>query len=139
MKFKKIGSTYLIRLEKDERIIERLSGLCEKEKIKGGYFFGLGALSELELGHFNLATQKYSSKKFSGEYEVVSLNGNVSSLDGRIYIHAHIVVGDSEFQSWSGHLKEATVSATCEIYLIKLDEDVRRKRDEKTGLNLLDV
>lgn len=139
MKFRKIESTYVMRLEKEERLIEKLLEFCEEEEIRAGYFTGLGALSELELGHFNLATREYSSKTFSGQYEIVSLHGNVSILDDKSYIHAHIVVGDSEFRSWGGHLKEATVGATCEIYLTKLETVLRRKKDEKIGLNLLDI
>ncbi len=139
MRYKKIESVYAIRLEKGEKAVEKLLELCEKEDIKAGYFSGLGALSELELAHFNLVTREYSSKTLSGQYEIVSLHGNVSTLDGKSYIHAHIVVGDSEFRSWSGHLKEGTVGATCEIYLTKLDAALSRKKDEKTGLNLLDI
>ena len=139
MKYKKIESTYVIRLEKGERVIEKLLGLCEKEKIKAGYFNGLGALSEVELRHFNLMTKEYSSKKLSGLYEITSLHGNISEMSGKSYIHAHIVVGDSQLNSWSGHLNEATVSATCEIFLVKVDGVITRKKDEETGLNLLDI
>jgi len=139
MKYKKIESTYVIRLETGEKVIEKLLGLCEKEKIKAGYFNGLGALGEVELRHFNLMTKEYSSKKLSGLYEITSLHGNISEMSGKSYIHAHIVVGDSQLNSWSGHLNEATVSATCEIFLVKVDGVITRKKDEATGLNLLDI
>jgi predicted DNA-binding protein with PD1-like motif len=139
MRYKKIESTYVIRLERSEKVIEILLELCEKEKIRAGYFNGLGAVSEVELQHFNLTTKEYSSKKLSGQYEITSLHGNVSEMSGKSYIHAHIVVGDNQFNSWSGHLGEATISATCEIFLVKLDGVVDRKKDEETGLNLLDI
>jgi hypothetical protein len=139
MRYKKIESTYVIRLERGEKVIEKLLELCEKEKIRAGYFNGLGALSEIELRHFNLTTKEYSSKKLAGQYEITSLHGNISEMSGKSYIHAHIAVGDSQFNSWSGHLKEATVSATCEIFLFKLDGVITRKKDEGIGLNLLDI
>jgi len=139
MRYKKIESVHVIRLEKEEKLIEKLLELCEREKIKAGYFNGLGALSEIELRHFNLKTKEYSSKKLSGQYEITALHGNVSQMDGKSYIHAHIVIGDNKFNSWSGHLNEATVGATCEIFLIKLDETISRKKDEAIGLNLLDI
>jgi len=139
MKYKKIESTYVIRLERGEKIIEKLLDLCKKEKTRAGYFMGLGALSDIELQHFNLATKEYSPKKLSGQYEITSLHGNISEMSGKSYIHAHIAVGDSQFNSWSGHLKEAIVSATCEIFLVKLDGIIHRKKDKGTGLNLLDI
>jgi hypothetical protein len=139
MKYKKMDLTYIIRLERGERIVERLLEFCEKEEISAGYFNGLGAASKLELGHFDLATKNYTSRKLSGQYEITSLHGNISTLDNKSYIHAHITVGDEKFNSSSGHLKEAIVSATCEIFLVKVEGEIRRKKDEETGLNLLDI
>jgi predicted DNA-binding protein with PD1-like motif len=139
MQYKKIESTYVIRLERGEKVIEKLLELCEKEKIRAGYFMGLGAVSEVELQHYNLTAKEYSPKKLSGQYEITSLHGNISAMSGKSYIHAHVAVGDSQFKSWSGHLKEATISATCEIFLVKLDGIIHRKKDEGTGLNLLDI
>ncbi len=139
MRYRKIQSAYVIRLEKGERIVERLLEFCEKEKVRAGYFNGLGAVSEAELGHFNFGKKEYSWQKLSGQYEITSFHGNISEMSGKSYIHAHIVIGDSGFSSWSGHLKEATVSATCEIFLTKLDTAISRKKDEEAGLNLLDI
>jgi hypothetical protein len=139
MRYKIIESIYVIRLERGEKVIEKLLELCEKEKIRTGYFNGLGAANEVELRHFNLATKEYSSKKLAGQYEITSLHGNISEMSGKSYVHAHIVVGDKQFNSWSGHLSEATISATCEIFLVKLDGVINRKKDEGTGLNLLDI
>ena len=139
MRYRKIQSAYVIRLEKGEKVIERLLEFCEKEKIKAGCFNGLGAVSEAELGHYDLGKKEYSSKKFSGQYEISSFHGNISEMSGKSYVHAHIVVGDSGFISWSGHLKEAVVGATCEIFLTKLDTAISRKKEEETGLNLLDI
>lgn len=139
MRYRKIQSAYVIRLEKSEKIIERLLEFCEKEKVRAGYFNGLGAVSEAELGYFNAGKKEYSWQKLSGQYEITSFQGNISEMSGKSYIHAHIVIGDSRFGSWSGHLKEAVVDPTCEIFLTKLDTAIRRKKDEETGLNLLDI
>lgn len=139
MRYRKIQSTYVIRLEKGEKVIERLLEFCEKEKVRAGFFNGLGAVCEAELGHYDLGEKEYSSKKLSGQYEIASFHGNISEMSGKSYVHAHIVVGDSEFISWSGHLKEAVVGATSEIFLTKLDTVIRRKKEEETGLNLLDI
>lgn len=139
MRHKKINSTYIIRLERGERVIEKLLGFCEQQRIKAGCFSGLGACSEVELGHFNFTSKNYNILKLSGQYEIASLHGNISSMEGKCYLHAHIAVGDEKFQSWSGHLREAVVSATAEIFLVSLDGELARKKDPETGLNLLDI
>jgi hypothetical protein len=139
MRYKKIDSTYVIRLERGERISEKLLGFCEQERIKAGCFSGLGACSEVELGHFNFTGKNYSILNLSEQYEITSLHGNISTLEGKCYLHAHIVLGDQRFQSWSGHLREAVISATAEIFLVSLDGELARKKDPDTGLNLLDI
>ena len=139
MKYQKMDSIYIIRLERGEKIIERLLEFCEKEKIKAGYFNGLGAVNEIELGHFDLTTKKYTLLNLSGQFEIASLHGNISTFENKSYIHAHITVGDKKFNSSSGHLKEATISATCEIFLVKVEGQLRRKKDKETELNLLDI
>jgi len=139
MRYRKTQSAYVIRLEKGEKVVERLLELCAKERVGAGYFSGLGAVSEAELGYFNLEKKEYSWQKFSGQFEITSFQGNISEMSGKSYIHAHIVIGDSEFSSWSGHIKEAVVGPTCEIFLTKLDTAISRKKDKETGLNLLDI
>jgi len=134
---KKIGATIVLRLERGEKVIETLLAFCEREKIKGGYFNGLGAAAEVELAHFSLATKAYSILKLSGQYEITGLHGNISTMEGKPYIHSHITVGDGQFHSLSGHLKEAVVSATCEIIVVRLEAEIGRAKDGETGLNLL--
>jgi predicted DNA-binding protein with PD1-like motif len=55
------------------------------------------------------------------------------------FIHAHITIADQQFGTFGGHLKEAIVGATCEIYLTRLRGKIQRIKDEITGLNLLDI
>ena len=134
---KKIGTSFMVRLERGEKVIETLLAFCEGEKIKGGYFNGLGAAGEVELAHFSLVTKKYTILNLSGQYEITGLHGNISTMEGKPYIHSHITVGDGQFHSLSGHLKEAVVSATCEIIVVRLEAEIGRAKDGETGLNLL--
>lgn len=139
MKSRKIDSVYVIRLECGDKIIEKLIEFCKAEGVNAGYFNGLGAVTEAELGHFNLETKDYSAKMFQGPYEITSLHGSVSVLDGKPFIHAHLTMGDRQFVTYSGHLREGTAGATCEIFLVPLTVVIQRKLDEKTGLNLFDI
>lgn len=139
MKFKKTKQGYLIRLDGGERIVDSITTFCLTNDIEGGYFWGIGAVSEAELMYYNPAAKKYSSKMIVAPLEIASLTGNVSILEGEWLVHAHCVLSDPRMQTFAGHLKEGIVSATCEIVLIRIDETIRRKHDDKLGLNLLDV
>jgi len=139
MKSKKIKDTYFIRLERGEKIIETLKYFCSKNKIKCGYFYGIGALDEAELAHYTVESKKYASKTFKQPLEIVNMNGNVTTMNKDIYLHCHITLSDEEMKGIAGHLKEGKISPTCEIILIKLNTNINRKYDNLIGLNLLEL
>ncbi|MDP3765475.1 MAG: DNA-binding protein [Nanoarchaeota archaeon] len=139
MKFKKIKDTYIVRLERGEKIIETLKNFCTKNKIRCGYLFGIGALGEVELAHYIVENKKYTSKIFKQPLEIVNMTGNVATMNNEIYLHCHITLSDEEMMSIAGHLKEGVLSATCEIVLVKLNAGVNRKYNDFIGLNLLDL
>jgi predicted DNA-binding protein with PD1-like motif len=139
MKYFVMGSTYVIRLETGEKIIETLGELCTRDKIGSGYFSGLGAVSEAELGHFDMTAKAYSTVRITDPCEIVSLHGNISKKDGEPFIHAHIALGDKSFVVKGGHFREGVVSATCEIWLTRFWDDIERLQSDDTGLFLLDL
>ncbi len=137
MRYFVLGSTYVVRLDPGEKIVETLAALCERDAIGGGFFNGLGAVAEAEIGHFDPAGNAYSWTTLSGPREIISLYGNITRVDGRPFIHAHIALGDNAFAVRGGHLKEAVVSVTCELTLTRFRDDIRRTRDEATGFSKL--
>jgi predicted DNA-binding protein with PD1-like motif len=134
VKYFVLGSTYVIRLDAGEEIIETLKALCERDAIGGGIFHGLGAVAAAELGHFDPTVNDYTWVRLSGPYEIAALTGNITRVDGKPFIHAHIVLGDNTMAVRGGHLKEATVSVTCEITLNRFRDDIGRKKDEGSGV-----
>jgi len=139
MKYFVFGQVYFIRLDAGEKIIESLRSLCEQDKITAGFFNGLGAVREAELGWFDGEVKDYRVLRVQEPCEIISLYGNVSVLDGRPFLHSHIALGGGAFGVRGGHLREAVVSATCEITLTRFFDEIGRKKDEATGLFLLDL
>src|SRR3989344_2337114 len=137
MKYKKDKNTYFIRLERGEKIIETLKNFCPKNKIKCGYFFGIGALDEVEMAHYIVENKKYTSKAFKQPLEIVNMSGNITTMNNEVYLHCHITLSDEKMRAIAGHLKEGSISATCEIVIVKLETTVSRKHDDFIGLNLL--
>lgn len=135
MKAKKFQNFYIIRLEQGEEILKTIKNFCDKNNIKSGYLSGIGACGETEIALYSLEEKKYYDKKVTGDYEIISLSGTISDEN----IHAHIALGDHNFNMFGGHLKSATISVTCEIMLIPGDSPIGRIQDEKTGLRLLNI
>ena len=139
MKSQKIKDTYFIRLEIGEKIIETIKNFCAKNKIECGYFFGIGALDEVELAHYIVYNKKYTSKTLRQPLEIANMSGNVTTMNKEIYLHCHITLSDESMNAIAGHLKEGRISATCEIILVNLNESVNRNYNDLIGLNLLEL
>ena len=127
----------IFRLKHGQRVVQSLT---EKVKdIKSGVIFGLGALDEATLKLYNLDDKSFEKKKVTGPLEVGAFTAVIAqNPDGKIGIHAHIVVSGKDFKSFSGHLEEAIVGATFEAVVIQDDKILKRYSDLKIGLDLLE-
>ncbi|HOW22495.1 MAG TPA: DNA-binding protein [Sedimentibacter sp.] len=137
MEYKRFKDTILARIDKGEEIIEKLLEICEKEKVKLANVNALGAVNDFTVGLFDTKEKKYFSKNYTGDYEIVSLTGSVSTMDGKLYNHIHMSAGDKENKVVGGHLNRAVVGATCEMFIFVVDGQVDRKLNQEVGLNLL--
>lgn len=139
MKFQKNDGNYVVRLEKGEQILKTLLEFCKNENIHSAYFNGIGAFESSELGFYHLDRKEYEWRKFENPMEVVSLTGNVSLVDNEPFLHIHTVLSDDNFQTVGGHLKEATVGATLELFIKILNAQLTRATNDEVGLKLLEL
>lgn len=135
---KKIGSNWVIRIDKGEEVVTQLKEICEKNNIKAGFVSAIGASNKITVGLFNTNSKVYQSETLSGDFEITNLTGNVSRKDGEVYIHLHITVCDEEYKAHGGHLNEAWISATCEMLLTEVDGNIERKFNDNSGINIFD-
>ncbi len=135
------GYNWMIRLEKGEKLISSLTALIEKEKIKTAWIYGLGAADQVEIGFYDLEKKEYEWKKLDKELEILSLQGNISLIDEGPSIHIHGTFSGGDMQTFGGHVKDLTVSVTCELFLHNWfsSDGITRSLDKDTGLKLLDL
>ena len=139
MQYKKFANTYVIRLERGDEIIDSLKTLVEKEEIRGGFFYGLGAVKNVSLGYFDVEKKEYKEKPFMQDFELTSMVGDVAFSGEKIIVHAHVTLAGEDFKAVAGHLNKATVTATTEIVFNPIEGKLSKKTDPITGLNLLDL
>lgn len=139
MEYKKIDCNHIvIRIDKDEEVLQKITALCEVENIKCASVVGLGAAKKVQIGLFDTNKKEYNSVVLEEPMEITSLVGNVSLKDEEIYLHFHINVCDKSMNVKGGHLNYCVIGATCELVLTILDGEVNRKFDDKIGLNLFE-
>lgn len=138
MTHKQFDNKYIIRADKGEELISVLKDFCREKEIKLGTISGLGAADKITLGLFKIKEKKYFPREFSGDYELASVLGNISQMNGEVYLHLHAVISDANCQAFGGHLSSAVISGTFEGVIEKIDGLVDRKFNEEVGLNLYD-
>ena len=138
MEYRKFGNTIFARIDRGEEILEKLKEISAKENIKLAHVSALGATNDFTVGVFNVDEKKYYANSFSGNFEIVSLTGTVTTMDGEFYAHLHMSAGNDKGEVFGGHLNRARISATCEMVITVADGTVERKFDEDVGLNLFD-
>ena len=136
MEYKRFGSTIIARMDPGEEIQEQLRAIALAEHIQLASVSALGAINDFTVGVFNTETKVYASNRFQGPYEIVSLTGTITTMDGEYYAHLHMSAGDGSGKVFGGHLNAATVSATCEMVITVIDGQVNRRFSQEVGLNL---
>jgi predicted DNA-binding protein with PD1-like motif len=135
MDYKRFDNTVIARLDKGEEILEQLEVIARKEDIKLASVSALGATNDITVGVFRTGEKKYYANQFTGDMEIVSLTGTVSTMDGKYYAHLHMSAGDDKGHVFGGHLNRAVISATCEMVIRIIDGQVDREFNEAVGLN----
>ena len=138
MLIKNNGAQILVVLDKDQPVLSTLTEIVMAQRIKGGHITGIGALKDAELGYYDLHKKDYIRKTFNSEdYELVALNGNITLRDGSPYVHAHTALGRSDFTIFGGHMFEARVAVTAEIYITPFGIMPERSLNIELGLQTI--
>lgn len=137
MEYKKFGNKYVLRMDRGEEIVETLKTFCREENITLGWVNGIGAVNQAIVGLFEVASKKYHSTTFKGDYEITSLVGNISTMNNEVYLHLHINLSDIECRTFGGHLNSATISVTGEIIIESIEGSIDREFSKEIGVNLI--
>ena len=136
MKYRQFGNTYMLRIDLGEDIVESLKKLCEDEHILLGRVEAIGATDHAVVGVYDPAKKEYYPETINEFMEIASLNGNITAMDGKPYIHLHATLADRRHGIHGDHVLEMRVGATCEMFVTVLDGAVNRQKDEVLGINL---
>lgn len=130
------GQRYFLVLVRGEEIVQSITDVLNEHNIHAGTIMGIGAASEVTLRYYDVETKEYYGKDFAGKFEIASLMGNISLLDGEPWPHLHIVLGATDYSTFGGHLASGTVGVTCEIVIDAAEQPIERVLDQDTGLKV---
>jgi len=137
MEYRRFGDSVVLRIQKGEEILETIKEVCAREQIALAEVSGIGAVNDVTLGVFNSEKFECESQRFTGDMEIASCTGSVTQMNGEIYLHLHMVVGNvTKSIVHAGHLNQARISLTGEFTLRVIDGQVGREYSPEVGLNL---
>ena len=133
-----LNQQWMLTLQRGEKIVESITNFARDNEIKGGSISGIGAIENVELGCFRLNQKAYQRKTFDqSEYELLHLSGNISLKNNDYFSHVHAVLADANYQSFGGHLFEATVAVTAEVFITPFGAMPARDYNDSIGLDLI--
>lgn len=134
------GRVLVVRMRPGDKLPEKLLEVLREQGVSAGAIIGIGGLKKAVVGFFsNGRYERVEVQSKGGEIlELASLIGNVAVSEGDITLHLHAVIG-SRGETVAGHLLEAEVYPTAEIFVLEVKGVLKRLPDPETGLKLLVV
>jgi uncharacterized protein len=138
--YKKLGSSFVLRLEQGDDILKTLRDFADAQKFRACFFEGIGSLYKATLGHYDFQdTKTYKYETFEEDLEILTLSGNISTMNQKALPHAHVTLGRRDFSVIGGHLEEGSLANMVEVQMNRLPGRLLKAKDENVGLNLLQL
>ena len=122
------GRRFIIKINPEEKLTERLVEFALQTKVQNAVI--VSAVGSVSNVHFRgiktgakrpITEPRMRQHEIAGPLELLGLEGNlISSEQGAIDCHLHILVGKSSGEVLGGHLFDAEVFASCEILLTEM-------------------
>jgi len=132
-----IGKAVFARLLEGEDLLETITLVAAKSKIRAGFFILIGTLKSARMGFYQ--DGKYTPIEMQKPLEIVSCLGNISMKEGKPFPHAHLAVSDDGGRVFGGHaMHGCIIGATAELVIVEaVGLKITREPDEITKLSLL--
>jgi predicted DNA-binding protein with PD1-like motif len=128
----------LVFTEPDVEVIAALNDFAAEYDLPSGRLQAIGSVSSATLAWWSYLTKKVEKTTVSGQFELVSFLGNITSKGDGPRIHAHAVLtGPAGLVG--GHAVALTPCASVEVSITVTDTPVSRVKNPKFELPIIDV
>jgi predicted DNA-binding protein with PD1-like motif len=142
--------SYVVALERGEHLMACLTEFAREERCQASELTAIGALEWSRLAYFDVERREYQELPLQEQAELLSLNGRITlpkgtdpdspeAEDAEPHLHVHAVLGHRDGSTSGGHLIEAEVRPTCEIFLTDYPTRLPRHEDPDSGLAVISL
>jgi predicted DNA-binding protein with PD1-like motif len=129
---------YAVIFSEGDEAYSGLLDFAEKYHVTSGHFTAIGALSSVVLAWFDPQKKMYLENPIHEQVEVASMIGDLALYQGKPTVHTHMVVGHRDGRASGGHVIEAIVSPTLEVFVTVDPMPLQKKYDPASDLTLID-
>jgi hypothetical protein len=129
---------YAIVLAKGDEVMSALTDFARQNKVTSASFSAIGAFSHATVAWFDGNRKEYKLIPIKQQVELVSMIGDIALSGDQPAVHTHVSVASSDGTVRGGHLIDAYVFPTLELFMTVYPMPLHKESDEATGLKLID-
>jgi predicted DNA-binding protein with PD1-like motif len=128
--------SYALIFGKKDELMAGLTEFAESNHLAASHFTAIGAFQHAVLGWFDREKLAFREIPITQQVEVASLTGDIGLINGKPAVHAHAVVALPDGTTRGGHIINATIWPTLELFLTDEPAALVKEEDPETDLYL---
>jgi len=129
---------YAIVLSKNDEVMSGLTEFARQHKVTSASFTAIGAFSHATVAWFDDSRKQFKLVPINEQVELVSMIGDIALVNNTPGVHTHMSVASSDGTVRGGHVINAYVFPTLELFMTVYPTPLHKEKDEATGLELID-
>jgi predicted DNA-binding protein with PD1-like motif len=129
---------YAIVLAKGDEVMSGLTDFARKYQVKSASFTAIGAFSGATVAWFDEGRKEFKLIPLHEQMELVSMIGDIALSGDQPVVHTHVSLAASDGSVRGGHLIEANVFPTLELFMTVYLTPLHKEPEQETGLKLID-
>jgi predicted DNA-binding protein with PD1-like motif len=130
---------YAVIFAKEDEVLSGINDFARKYKVTSARFTAVGALKGVTTGWLDLKKKMYKLNPINEQVELTSLIGDIGLYNGNPAVHSHITIGLPDGTARGGHLIEAHVNPTVELFVTVFPTTLEKTLDPETDLKLFEL
>jgi len=131
--------TYAVIFGKGDEVMSGLTELAEHENIQAAQISAIGAFQHAVFAWFDDEKKAFRNIPINRQVEACSVLGDIGLVAGKPAVHIHSVVALPTGETRGGHMLEAYVWPTLELFLTAFPDPLVKVHDDETDLALFDL
>jgi uncharacterized protein len=132
------AKNYAIILAKGDEVMSGLTDFARQNKVTSASFTAIGAFSHATVAWFDDGRKEFKLIPIEQQVELVSMIGDIALVNDQPSVHTHVAVASSDGTVRGGHVINAFVFPTLELFMTVYPTPLHKESDEATGLKLID-